>query len=51
MELKNAEFISGDMKEIAYKLLPTLKTGNIVIGLGAGTITNLGKNIENLVLK
>ena len=50
-ELKNAEYISGDMKEVAYKLLPTLKKGDVVIGLGAGTVTALGKNLENLVLK
>ena len=38
------------MKEVAEKLLPTLKKGNIVIGLGAGTITALGKELESLEL-
>jgi len=40
------EHISGTMEEVATKLLPTLKSGNIVIGLGAGTITNLGKYLK-----
>ena len=34
------------MEEVAAKLLPTLKAGDVVIGLGAGTITALGKNLE-----
>lgn len=42
------ENISGDMHEVAKKLLPTLKSGDIVIGLGAGTITNLGKELLDL---
>ncbi len=33
------------IKEVARKLFPTLKSGDIVIGLGAGTITNLGKEL------
>ena len=41
----NFEYISGGMDEVAKKLLPTLKSGDIVIGLGAGTITNLGKEL------
>lgn len=45
-DLPQAEYIGGNMEDVAQKLLPTLKTGNIVIGLGAGTITTLGKNIE-----
>lgn len=39
------ENISGDMKSVAKQLFPTLKSGDIVIGLGAGTITNLGKEL------
>ena len=49
-ELKGSEYISGSMEDVAKKLLPTLSSGNIVIGLGAGTITALGKNLEKLVL-
>ncbi len=41
-----AEHFSGDMEAVAIKLLPTLKENNIVIGLGAGTITKLGKSLK-----
>lgn len=49
-ELENAEYMSGSISEVAEKLLPTLNNGNIVIGLGAGTITELGKNLQKLSL-
>ena len=45
-ELPESEYVSGNMEEVAEKLMPSLKKGNIVIGLGAGTITALGKNLE-----
>lgn len=48
-ELENAKYFSGDIAEVAQKLLPTLKRGDVVIGLGAGTITGLGENLEKLV--
>ena len=41
----NFEYLAGGIDEVARKLLPTLKSGDIVIGLGAGTITNLGKEL------
>lgn len=44
----SCEHISGDIASVAQKLFPTLKSGDIVIGLGAGTITNLGKELLNL---
>ncbi len=40
-----AENYSGTIGEVAKKLLPTLKSGDIVVGLGAGTITTLGKEL------
>lgn len=43
------EHLSGSIAEVAQKLLPSLKADDIVIGLGAGTITVLGK--ELLALK
>lgn len=42
-----AEHLSGSIEEVAQKISPTLKKDNIVIGLGAGTITNLGKYLKN----
>lgn len=42
------EYLSGSIKEVAQKLYPELKQGDIVIGLGAGTITNLGKELLTL---
>ncbi len=42
------EHLSGDMKEVAQKLFPTLKSDDIVIGLGAGTINKLGAELVNL---
>ncbi len=42
------EHISGDMKEVAKTLFPTLKSGDVVIGLGAGTINALNKELLNL---
>lgn len=42
----NAEYYGGSIEDVAKKLSPTLKSGNIVIGLGAGTITTLGKYLE-----
>lgn len=40
------EHISGKVDAVADKLLPTLERGNVVVGLGAGTITALGKYIK-----
>lgn len=47
-DLPGAEYISGEINEVADKLFPTLKKGDIVIGLGAGTITALGKNLAKV---
>lgn len=46
-ELKNAQYLSGEIKDVAQKLLPTLEENTVVIGLGAGTITNLAKELLN----
>lgn len=45
-EINGAEYISGSIQEVADKLLPTLKDNDVVIGLGAGTITNLAKCLK-----
>ena len=47
-EKVNCEYISGSIEEVAAKLYPTLKENDVVIGLGAGTITNLGKELLHL---
>lgn len=49
-ELEQAEYLGGSIDEVAEKLLPTLKSGDIVIGLGAGTITRLGKRLEECAI-
>ena len=40
------EHIPGKIDAVAAKLVPTLKPGNVVVGLGAGTITTLGRYIK-----
>ena len=40
------EHISGNMEEVAEKLYSSLKQGDVVVGLGAGTITDLGKYLK-----
>ena len=40
--------ISGSMEEVAKELYKDLKPNDIVIGLGAGTITKLGSELMNL---
>ena len=42
------QYISGSIKDVAKTLYPTLKENDVVIGLGAGTITNLGKELLTL---
>lgn len=39
------EHLSGNIQELAKQLLPKLKSGDVVVGLGAGTITTLGKDL------
>ena len=39
------EHMSGSMQEVAEQLFPTLKNGDVVIGLGAGTIISLNKEL------
>lgn len=37
--------LKGSISEVAEQLLPKLKVNDVVIGLGAGTITTLGKDL------
>lgn len=43
-----AEHYSGAMSDVASKMLPTLNRNNVVLGLGAGTITALGKYLKEV---
>ena len=43
MNKENVKYIEGDIKQAAKSILPYLKKGDIVITLGAGSITDLGK--------
>ena len=45
---QNSEYISGSMKKVAEKIYPQLKKDDILVGLGAGTITELGKELLKL---
>ena len=47
-ELSGSKYYSGSISDVARKLYPTLKSGDVVIGLGAGTITVLGKELDGL---
>ena len=42
---KDSEYIDGDMAQVAKVLYPELKSGDVVITLGAGTITRLGDEL------
>lgn len=44
----DCEYLSGSIKDVAKKLYPKLEENDVVIGLGAGTITNLGKELLTL---
>lgn len=43
---KDATYISGNMEEAAQKILPLLKPSDIVLTLGAGDITKMGKLLQ-----
>lgn len=45
---KPCEYIKGSIADVAKKLYPQLKEHDVVIGLGAGTITNLSKELLSL---
>ena len=42
------EYIKGSIADVAKKLYPELRKNDVVIGLGAGTITNLSKELLNV---
>ncbi len=44
----DCEYFKGTMKEVSQKLFPILRKDDVVIGLGAGSITQLGKELCEL---
>ena len=44
---KDTKYISGSMEDCAKSIYPLLEKNDIVISLGAGTITKIGKFIED----
>lgn len=44
----NVEYIAGDMKTVAQTLYPEITSNDVIIGVGAGTITQLGPELLNL---
>ncbi|MBR1618081.1 UDP-N-acetylmuramate--L-alanine ligase [bacterium] len=45
----NAHYIEGNMKEIAQKIAPQLKNGEILLTLGAGNVTEIGGYIDEIL--
>jgi UDP-N-acetylmuramate--alanine ligase len=45
---KDKTYIAGDMKKVAETIYPKLKEGDIVITLGAGTITQVGRILQTI---
>ena len=42
------QYVAGDMNEVAKQIFPSLKKGDLLIGLGAGSINMLGKELLKL---
>lgn len=47
-ETKDSSYISGSMENAAQKILPLLQSGDMVITLGAGDVTRIGKELLKL---
>ncbi len=45
---KEAEYIGGSMENAAGKIMPLLKSGDMVITLGAGDVTRIGAELKKL---
>lgn len=47
-KVSDCEYISGDMEKVAEKVYNDLKSGDVVITLGAGTVTKVGKYLKEI---
>lgn len=45
---KDCKYVSGDMKTVATTIYPELKSNDIVITLGAGTVTQVGSFLKKI---
>lgn len=45
---KDKTYVCGDMQTVAEQIYPTLKDGDLVITLGAGTVTQIGGILKKL---
>lgn len=48
LKIKDAQYVAGDMKTVAKTIYDDLKSGDIVITLGAGTVTQIGGYLEKI---
>lgn len=47
-KVSDCEYVSGDMEKVAEKVYNDLKSGDVVITLGAGTVTKVGKYLKEI---
>lgn len=48
LKIKDCKYIEGDMKNVAKKIYGDLKQGDVVITLGAGTVTQVGGYLKKI---
>ena len=48
MHHKDCKYVAGDMETVARELYPELQSGDLVITLGAGTVTQVGKHLKHI---
>ncbi|MDO5304841.1 MAG: Mur ligase family protein, partial [bacterium] len=48
LQHKDKTYVGGDMQTVAEKIYPELKSGDLVITLGAGTVTQIGGILKKL---
>ena len=48
LQHKDKTYVGGDMQAVAEKIYPELKSGDLVITLGAGTVTQVGGILKKI---